>query len=92
MKPARTMTLLVKGSEFQVALAAADRGIVPFAFVARTKHGEVIGYVGEQHEEAVLRWLSEEGRVPFPAGTLLHCCMTNGRAYSDCACPWASSS
>lgn len=61
--------LVVKGSRFQAARAAADRN-VPFVF-DRENGSETLGR-SNASIESLTRWLCEEPReAPYPAGALL---------------------
>lgn len=67
------ISLIVKGSRFQAASAAASRGI-PFAFCGQIYNlePETRGKTGDQFRDKVVAWFVEEPRVaPYPAGTLL---------------------
>jgi hypothetical protein len=73
----KTLNLIVKGTKFGAALAAAQRGI-PFVFETEIRASrEVVGKTAAQHIEKVARWYQEEPRAfgesgaGFPDGTLL---------------------
>lgn len=61
--------LIVKGNRFEAAQAAADRGI-PFVFI-RELEDVTVGAVGAQFDDLVTAWFHEDGRAPYPAGSLL---------------------
>lgn len=63
------LSLIVKGTRYQAARAAADRGI-PFAYVRETDT-ETVGHVDSAHRDRVLAWFTEPGAPPYPAGSLL---------------------
>jgi hypothetical protein len=69
------MHLLVKGSKFDAAKAASDRGI-PFVFVEEIRNApvylETIGKVDKRFADKVSAWFTEPGDAPFPEGTLLY--------------------
>jgi len=72
------LSVIVKGTKFQAAQAAADRSI-PAVFKVETKGGagssathETVLLVGEQHEAAVASWFCEDSYpAPYPVGACL---------------------
>ena len=60
------LSVIVKGTKFQAAQAAADRSI-PAAFKVETK-GETVLLVGDQHEAKVAAWFCEDS---YPVGACL---------------------
>ena len=64
------LSVIVKGTKFQAAQAAADRSI-PAVFKVETK-GETVLLVGEQHEAKVAEWFCEDSYpAPYPVGACL---------------------
>ena len=75
------LSLIIKGSKFQAAKAAADRGI-PAVFKTETK-GETVLLVGDQHEAKVAVWFCEDSYpAPYPVGA---CLFYSSRADGCCA-------
>lgn len=66
--------LLVKGNVFDACDAATKRGIaVKWTKETTDRHGsETHGEVEDDFHNAVAHWFCEEGKAPFPKGTLLH--------------------
>jgi hypothetical protein len=66
------LSLIVKGSKFAAAQAAADRG-VPFVFVRELSH-ETVGYTSATMRDKVSAWFQEDlsRSAPYPVGALLH--------------------
>lgn len=63
------ITMIVKGTKFEAARAAADRGI-PFVFFAETKN-ETAGKCAPWFMDKVAAWFMEPGKAPYPPGALL---------------------
>jgi len=71
MQHIKTIGLLVKGNVFD-ADAAAVAHRIPVRWKAETLHGETTGECDGEHYDAVARWFGEDGKAPFPKGSLLH--------------------
>ncbi len=61
----------VKGTKYQSAAAAAQRGIPAAHLCDKADGSAVVVVVGDEYETEVARWFCEPGSPPFSTGTCL---------------------